>query len=1489
MAEEANPAVEVSIRAPLDKLEQDLARAQLSLAQFDRVSGDKGIEQLGVSSERTDKLLAALEDQLGLTTKAQGDFDDASSSSAEALSKQNAELVAATASYKEHADASDTASRGVTGFIGETLSAANHLKGAAAAAYVMSSTVRGIVNSAALSGMRGLATAAGTVGPAIAEAGAQMQAFGVASNAAARAANPFLGPGNMERAGAAMVTFGTATSTASGAVGLLQAGLMRLLAFLGPLALPILAIVTAWKLLSAAIKDGAEAMEKFGNRSRLFEDSAVQETIDKLNKGLQRNNGNFTPEQITWASDLNTRLENANFKIKQFMETQINLHSVGLAFQNVWVLIVEAIARATDSLNVLISKLPAAGAFLRDAVLAPVRLGARLAGGGSSEEDDPSIAARRNQMAAEAATAAARASLERERQRALSEVRTVIGLGGQTTAGDPSDKLSKIALTTTARLSAAFKDLSKTGAAAEVEKTTSQFDKLAQSMERSAAVQEAEAKAVDAGVAEHARLRAQLRLEEAARQEIKDTNNGKDLEDYADRIKKIADRFAKAAGEAAQLKLESDIKFTGDTMFFSDIDKKIAGIMRQIHGKDWQNFMNGPEASAMRFQKILEDNFQLAKSVAQDFFQTMAQGWMENVQGAELLTKVLDQVKNALLSSGIKDLFSGDPMQMAIGAVKVGAAFVINSFTQDQKAARELEKAKQAFKEMSNEVANFNSAASGFDLSQFVSAMQQIEKTGLDLIKAAVAAKDINAVVQLIQSGVKQINNQVDQFIKPKADTPGEKIAAAQNEAQQIIDELATLNAQYNLGLNRTTDILAGAAKKVADIQSGVAKTLQADINSATGKGFINDIQKLVDDTKSLRDEAAATGVDPTLIGRRFQVMAQQVIDNAQLTGTAFDDLNKLFPDLIGQVHAYTAAIDDNSKAMQEATNQTAASIVDFLNDLQGGPGSTGSPTSVYNAALSAFNANLPLAQGGNLDAQNKFVSLASNLEKAARTLYASGQNYQDVKNMILSTGLGLPSVTNTTDPVVAALRDNIKAMDSNTAATGLNTTSTTTLTGTTGAANTGVAGFTANINDSLGKIQSLAANVVELSGKVGTLALDIKDSADKIVTMAASVKDSSDKIVTLAGSVSDSSGKISTLALNVSTSSTNLLALANTLSGPAGTSQRLVDLANTIGTGGDQQLRNKLLSLATDINDSSGKITTLATNVNDSAGKIATLATNANTSATNISTLATNAGTSATNISDLAGKVSTAAGNVKTMSDQIGSSATGIGTVAGNTGLTATRLEYGGSDAAHVLHDIQDLNQTSKEQLQLLNSQLAGAQGAISNPSTISGPYGSYTFAGTAVNNTLLQALNKIVINTKVTADNTAQASYYMGGTAGVKSGFTYGVFAQGGILDPGRYGIFGEHHPQGPWIMQAGQHPVPITPRLPPGIANDNGIGWVVTKLGQLERSLMAAIAMNGGQVSGAVSKVGADLTDVTDKGSRRVAASIDKQINDNKPVAA
>jgi hypothetical protein len=197
---------------------------------------------------------------------------------------------------------------------------------------------------------------------------------------------------------------------------------------------------------------------------------------------------------------------------------------------------------------------------------------------------------------------------------------------------------------------------------------------------------------------------------------------------------------------------------------------------------------------------------------------------------------------------------------------------------------------------------------------------------------------------------------------------------------------------------------------------------------------------------------------------------------------------------LQGVVHEFTASAVTDAKALQDAQNSAAKNVADFLNNLVAGPSSTSSPIATLASANTLYNANLPLAQAGNVDAQNKFVSLADNLEKAARVVYASGTGYQDIKNQIINQGLNLPAVQATTDPVTAAVRDAITAIQIGNAAQATNATLTGSILPAVNAGNAAaVAASLAtyfNQIDPSGKLNSVVANTLGVWQQTGNLSL---------------------------------------------------------------------------------------------------------------------------------------------------------------------------------------------------------------------------------------------------------------------------------------------------------------------------------------------------------------------------------------------------------------
>jgi hypothetical protein len=234
----------------------------------------------------------------------------------------------------------------------------------------------------------------------------------------------------------------------------------------------------------------------------------------------------------------------------------------------------------------------------------------------------------------------------------------------------------------------------------------------------------------------------------------------------------------------------------------------------------------------------------------------------------------------------------------------------------------------------------------------------------------------------------------------------------------------ASANRRSPQGRRADECAAAGAAAERLKIETDFQKQAAelekqaADARLARQQSLEDRIFAATNDTSTLQGALAAQQRD--FAKERLDEAKNGNLDLAQLTVAQQAEelaLRKSFND---------KAIAETKRAEQErldAINGTAKSVVDYLNGLVSGPSSTLSPTATLANAQSVYNANLGLAQVGNIDAQNKFVSLADNLEKAARAVYASGQGYQDIRSQIISQGLALPAVQQTTDPVVIELR----------------------------------------------------------------------------------------------------------------------------------------------------------------------------------------------------------------------------------------------------------------------------------------------------------------------------------------------------------------------------------------------------------------------------------------------------------------------------------
>lgn len=211
--------------------------------------------------------------------------------------------------------------------------------------------------------------------------------------------------------------------------------------------------------------------------------------------------------------------------------------------------------------------------------------------------------------------------------------------------------------------------------------------------------------------------------------------------------------------------------------------------------------------------------------------------------------------------------------------------------------------------------------------------------------------------------------------------------------------------------------IQQGVTAALAQLATSFTTDLQRQLNSATGKDYINQILDAMASHASNLADAQSLGLDPALVNQVFVAQVQQIINGTDLIGASFDALIAQFPELAGQVMASQQALDAASKAAQDAADaqakaaQDAAdamkkftdSIKQFRDSLLTGDLSVLGPMDKLKAAQSQFDADVAKALTGDAEAQGRIQQEAQTLLTSARDVFASSAAYASVFNDTLS------------------------------------------------------------------------------------------------------------------------------------------------------------------------------------------------------------------------------------------------------------------------------------------------------------------------------------------------------------------------------------------------------------------------------------------------------------------------------------------------------
>lgn len=251
------------------------------------------------------------------------------------------------------------------------------------------------------------------------------------------------------------------------------------------------------------------------------------------------------------------------------------------------------------------------------------------------------------------------------------------------------------------------------------------------------------------------------------------------------------------------------------------------------------------------------------------------------------------------------------------------------------------------------------------------------------------------------------------------------------NKLQELRGRAASMSpvlVKLGLAATEAADAINGALTAgIARLRDDFVRNLQADINSAGDKGYLNSIRDLIEQRNQMMGDAEALGADPALVARWFQSQVQSVVDGTDLIGDELQDLVQKFPELAGVITASMSALE---RAVSDAEGDLRASynerkgeleqladrmkrfgdaVAEFRKSLSlDDQLSNLSPFERFNEAQEEFRKVAELAAAGDEEAQEKLLNVSRDYLDQARSYYASSEQYyaafNEVSGILAST-----------------------------------------------------------------------------------------------------------------------------------------------------------------------------------------------------------------------------------------------------------------------------------------------------------------------------------------------------------------------------------------------------------------------------------------------------------------------------------------------------
>lgn len=139
------------------------------------------------------------------------------------------------------------------------------------------------------------------------------------------------------------------------------------------------------------------------------------------------------------------------------------------------------------------------------------------------------------------------------------------------------------------------------------------------------------------------------------------------------------------------------------------------------------------------------------------------------------------------------------------------------------------------------------------------------------------------------------------------------ELSTAQTRMEEIRGAAASLQQVFvDLGMSAQDAARAvegGLVKATDRLRDVFTRELVAKVNDVEGVGYIDELQALFREVSQMRADTAMLGGREDLPERYLRGRAQEIVDSAQLTGSAFETLLRALPEVSGLVHEFNGSL----------------------------------------------------------------------------------------------------------------------------------------------------------------------------------------------------------------------------------------------------------------------------------------------------------------------------------------------------------------------------------------------------------------------------------------------------------------------------------------------------------------------------------------------------------------------------------------------------